>query len=74
MVIEAVVFDQNRTMPLSTKFDEWMGIIDNCFSIPVVIGRNGIVRHLHPEMNGDECEKLQNAATVIKNAIVSLVP
>ncbi len=74
MVIEAVVFDQNRTMPLSTKFDEWMGIMDNCFSIPVVIGRNGIVRHLHPEMNGDECENLQNAAAVIKNAIVSLVP
>lgn len=74
MVIEAVVFDQNRTMPLSTMFHEWMGIRDNCFSIPVVVGRNGITRHLHPEMNGDEQESLQNAAAAIKTAIVSLIP
>jgi malate/lactate dehydrogenase len=35
MVFEAIVFDQKRTMPLSTRFQEWMGIRDNCFSIPV---------------------------------------
>ncbi len=73
-VIEAVIFDQNRTMPLSVRFQEWMGITDNCFSIPVVVGRGGIVRHLHPDMNGDEQDSLQNAATAIKSAIVSLVP
>lgn len=73
MVIEAIVFDQNRTMPLSTRFTEWMGIRDNCFSIPVVVGRNGIIRHLHPEMNGDEQANLQVAATAIKSAIVSLI-
>jgi L-lactate dehydrogenase len=74
MVAEAVVFDQNRTMPLSTRFHEWMGIRDNCFSIPVVVGRNGIVRHLHPEMNDDERNSLENAAKAIKSAIVSLIP
>ena len=74
MVIEAIVFDQNRTMPLSTKFDEWMGVTDNCFSIPVVLGRNGIVRHLQPEMNDEERNNLQIAAAAIKNAIVSLTP
>jgi L-lactate dehydrogenase len=74
MVIEAIVFDQNRTMPLSTRFDEWMGVTDNCFSIPVVLGRNGIVRHLHPEMNDEERNNLQVAAAAIKNAIVSLTP
>ncbi len=74
MVIEAIVFDQNCTMPLSTRFNEWMGVKDNCFSIPVVVGRNGILRHLHPEMNGEEQGNLQNAATAIKSAIVSLLP
>jgi L-lactate dehydrogenase len=74
MVIEAIVFDQNRTMPLSTRFQEWMGIRDNCFSIPVVMGRGGIVRHLHPEMNDEEQGSLHNAATAIKSAIVSLLP
>jgi len=74
MVIEAIVFDESRTMPLATRFDEWMGIRDNCFSIPVVVGRTGIIRHLHPEMNGDEQDSLRTAAVEIKNTIVSLIP
>ena len=74
MVIEAIVFDQSRTMPLATRFDEWLGIQDNCFSIPVVVGRSGIVRHLHPELNDDEQESLKKAAAAIKSAITTLLP
>jgi L-lactate dehydrogenase len=61
-------------MPLSTRFDEWLGIEDNCFSIPVVVGRDGIIRHLHPEMNDDEQENLRLAATAVKSTIISLIP
>ncbi|MDD5579680.1 MAG: lactate/malate dehydrogenase family protein [Methylobacter sp.] len=74
MVIEAVIFDEYRTMPLATRFDDWMDIQDNCFSIPVVVGRSGIIRHLHPEMNDDELQNLQAAAAAIKIAIISLIP
>ena len=74
MVIEAVIFDEYRTMPLATRFDDWMGIQDNCFSIPVVVGRSGIIRHLHPEMNDDERQNLRTAAAAIKSTIVSLIP
>ncbi|MGZ4954825.1 MAG: malate dehydrogenase [Methylobacter sp.] len=74
MVIEAVVFDEYRTMPLATRFDDWMGIKDNCFSIPVVVGRSGIIRHLHPKLNDGEQQVLRAAATAIKSAIVSLIP
>jgi L-lactate dehydrogenase len=74
MVIEAVVFDEYRTMPLATHFDDWMGIQDNCFSIPVVVGRTGIIRHLHPELDAGEQQELQAAALAIKSTIVSLIP
>lgn len=74
MVIEAIVYDESRTMPLATRFDEWMGVRDNCFSIPVVVGRNGINRHLHPEINDAEKAALNTAAAAIKSTIVSLVP
>jgi L-lactate dehydrogenase len=74
MVIEAVAFDQYHTMPLATRFDDWMGIQDNCFSIPVVVGRSGIMRHLHPEMNDDELQHMRTAAAAVKNTIVSLIP
>jgi len=74
MVIGGGVFDEHRTMPLSTRFDEWLGIEDNCFSIPVVVGRDGIIRHLHPEMNEDEQQNLRIAATAVKSTIISLIP
>jgi len=74
MVMEAVIFDEYRTMPLATRFDDWMGIQDNCFSIPVVVGRSGIIRHLHPEMNEDEHQTLRAAAAAVKSSIVSLIP
>jgi len=61
-------------MPLATRFDEWLGIQDNCFSIPVVVGRSGIVRHLHPELSDDEQESLRKAAAAIKSAITTLLP
>lgn len=74
MVIQAIVFDENRTMPLVTRFDEWLGIRDNCFSIPVVVGRNGISRHLHPDLNDEELGNLQQSAQALKSAINSLIP
>ena len=74
MVIEAIVYDEYRTMPLAVRFDEWMGIADNCFSIPVVVGRAGIVRPLHPELNGQERQALLEAAAAVHDAIRSLVP
>ncbi len=74
MVIEAIVFDEYRTVPLATCFGEWMGIRDNCFSIPVVVGRSGIIRHLHPELDAGEQQALHVAAVAIKSAIVSLIP
>lgn len=58
-VIQTIVYDEHRTMPLSTCFDEWLGITNNCFSIPVVLGRNGIIRHLHPVLNPLEQEALE---------------
>ncbi len=73
MLIEAIVFDEYRTMPLATRFNDWMGIRDNCFSIPVVVGRSGIIRHLHPKLNDSEQQALRTAAAAIKSAIVSLI-
>ena len=74
MVIEAIAYDENRTMPLALRFDEWMGVRDNCFSIPVVVGRAGVARPLHPELNERERVDLQRAAETVKSALLALVP
>ncbi|MDO9240527.1 MAG: NAD(P)-binding domain-containing protein [Methylicorpusculum sp.] len=72
-VIQAIVYDEHRTMPLSTCFNEWQGIQDNCFSIPVVVGRAGIIRYLQPEMNLQEKASLNEVARVIKQSITGLL-
>lgn len=68
-VIQSIVYDDHRTLPLSTYFERWQGIEDNCFSIPVVVGRAGIIRHLHPELNRREREALAQTAILLKEHI-----
>jgi L-lactate dehydrogenase len=71
-VIRSIIYDERHTMPLSTCFSEWLGIKDNCFSIPVVVGREGIIRYLYPQLNTQEKEQLQQAAVCIQNNIQQL--
>lgn len=68
-VIKTIVYDDHRTMPLSTCFTEWNGIKNNCFSIPAVVGRAGIIRHLHPELNRQEKNALAETARLMKEHI-----
>lgn len=72
-VIRTIVNDEHRTMPLSTCFDNWQGIEHNCFSIPVVLGRAGIIRYLQPDFNEVERQALENTANTVRANIDSLL-
>lgn len=72
-VLKTIVFDDHRTMPLSIYFREWQGIEDNCFSIPVVVGRTGVIRHLHPKLNQVEKAALEKTAKLMKENIDRLI-
>jgi len=65
-VLKAIVYDDHRTMPLSTCFREWQGV-------PVVVGRNGIIRHLYPKLNQVEREALKQTAQLVRANIDSLL-
>jgi L-lactate dehydrogenase len=49
------------------------GVSDNCFSIPVVVGRRGILRYLYPTLNNRERQDLITNAAWIKEAISTLL-
>ncbi|MCP5245105.1 MAG: lactate/malate dehydrogenase family protein [Burkholderiales bacterium] len=72
-VLKSIVFDEHRTMPLSIYFRQWQGVEDNCFSIPVVVGRTGVIRHLYPKLNQVEKTALEKTAKSIKKNINKLV-
>ncbi len=69
LIIESIVHDAHRTMPVSTLIDGFEGVQDVCLSIPVIIGRNGIVRQLHPQLNDKERRDFQRSARVVRSAI-----
>jgi L-lactate dehydrogenase len=72
-VIQAIVYDDHRTMPLSVYFSEWQGIKKNCFSIPVVVGRAGVTRYLRPDLNLLEQKSLEATAALVKANINRLL-
>lgn len=73
LIIEAMVYNTRRTMPVSTLIDGWLGVNDVCLSLPVVIGRPGITRILHPELNDEERRSFQQAAAAVRDATQTIL-
>ncbi len=69
LIIEAIVWDTRRTIPLSVKLDGFLGINDVCLSLPAVLGRDGITQVLKPELTAKEKESLLRCADVVREGI-----
>lgn len=65
-IIEAVLRDEHRVLPVSTLVDGHLGITDVCLSIPSVVGAKGIERQLHVRMSDDEVTGLRASADEIR--------
>lgn len=73
-IIQCIVDDSKRTMPVSLRLDGFLGVDDVCLSLPAVIGRNGIERVLHPRLNDDEKRSFLHSAEVVRDVIASAAP
>lgn len=65
-VIEAVLKDERRVLPVSSLLDNYHGISDMCLSVPTVIGRGGAERELEVPMSRDELASLRSSAEALK--------
>lgn len=68
-VIESILLDERRTVPLSVKIDGFLGVEGVCLSLPVVVGKRGIERILHPNLNDLETEQFRAAGRAVKQVI-----
>ena len=59
---KAIIFDQKLVLPLSVYHKEW----DMCFSMPVVLGENGIEAILSVPLNEDEQKKLHTSIAALQ--------
>lgn len=68
-IIESILDDEHRTMPLSVSLQGYLGLDDLCLSIPVVIGRRGIERHIRPDLSDGEIARFRAAADTVRQVI-----
>ncbi|WP_022919507.1 L-lactate dehydrogenase [Ruania albidiflava] len=71
-ILEAVLRDEHRVLPVSTRADGHHGIEDVCLSIPSVVGASGIERQLHVPMSEEEIAGLRASAEEIRAVARSL--
>lgn len=68
-LIRCVALDTHHTAPVSVLIDGYLGVRDVCLSLPAVIGRDGISRVLHPQLDAEEAEAFRQSAAVVREAI-----
>lgn len=72
LVIESIARDSRRTMPLSVLLDDFWGEPDVCLSVPVVVGRSGVVKQLHPRLSEQEQRAFQASAAAVRRTLSAL--
>ncbi len=73
LVVESIVKNEYRTMPISTLIDGFLGISDICLSIPVVVGRDGISKKMDLTLNKKEQALFHRSADLIRKEIKKLI-
>ncbi len=65
-IIEAVLKDERRVLPVSSLLTGYHGISDICLSVPTVVGRGGAERQLEVPMSDDELVSLRHSAQALQ--------
>ena len=69
LVVEAIVWNSRRTMPLSVLVDGFEDVHDVCLSLPVVVGKNGITQVIQPDLDNDDVAAFHRCAAVVRHGI-----
>lgn len=69
---KTILFDQKTVLPVSHLIEGEYGIKNVCLSLPVVIGRDGIISKMPLSISAGEKKKLQSSANQLKKAYQGL--
>jgi L-lactate dehydrogenase len=72
-VVHSVALGQHRILPVSSLVSGAYGLRDVCISVPTVIGRKGVLRHLEIELWPKEMSALQHSAQVLRQTIEAVL-
>ena len=65
-IIESVLLDQNKVLPISSRIEDWNGVSGVCLGVPAVVGKEGVKSIWSLEFNDEEKEKLKLSAEKIR--------
>jgi L-lactate dehydrogenase len=68
-ILEAVVNDERRVLPVSSRLDGYRDVADVCLSVPCVVDGGGVAAPLEVPMDDGEVEGLRSSAAAIRAAI-----
>ncbi len=69
MIIESILLDSHRTLPVSTLIQGFHDVADVCLSIPTVIGRGGVEKRLYPHLSDTEIAAFRKCAQSVRGCI-----
>lgn len=64
-ICKSILFDQRNVRPIS----HWIEDMGCCLSLPVVLGRRGVVRALNMPLNEEERKLLAHSADTLRKLI-----
>ncbi len=65
-IIEAVLKDEGRVLPVSSLLDEFHGISDVCLSVPAIVGARGVGERLPIPLSDVELDALRRSADAVR--------
>jgi len=65
LVVESIVHDRRRTIPVSVRLDDYFGVSGVCLSVPCVIGARGVERVLRPNLDSEEQSRFRLCAEAV---------
>lgn len=68
-ILESLLNDENRILPVSSLVEDYDGISDVCLSLPCVVNRAGVEPPLKIRMNDAEAAGLRESAARIRETI-----
>jgi L-lactate dehydrogenase len=71
-ILEAILNDEHRVLPVTSRLDGVHGLSDVCLSMPSVVGRAGVESVLATPLSADEEQQLAASAETVRAAARSL--
>lgn len=68
-IMNAVVRDEQKVLPVSVPLQDYYGISDVALSIPCVIGKNGVERQLQASLSEEEVVKFYSSAKTLQELL-----